>query len=208
MPALYHDCDGEGNTLVMADGALITPVTKIEETSLGGRLRAARADAGLSQEALATKAGLASQAAVSMIEKGTRGKELPAETLFSLAKALGVRPLWLLYGRGSMKDEALPLGPGGAFIARYSAVGLELLHLFERIQDEDMKERLYARFQAQINAALQGLPTELSEYEPWERDAAPTPAPPAQSQKQPGKRRDDSSEGSTPSPVASRRRGR
>jgi transcriptional regulator with XRE-family HTH domain len=102
---------------------------------------------------------------------------------------------------------AQPTSPS-FFRSRYSPVGLELLDLFERVQDEDLKERLYARFQSEINAALQRLPTQLSEYEPYERDGAPTPAPPATTQKQPGKRQADPSEGSTPSPAASRRRAR
>jgi len=205
---LYHDCDVHGNTPVLGEGETITAVTKSEESSLGGRLRAARLAAGLSQADLATRAGLKSQGAVSNIEAGERDNPA-AGTLLQLAKVLGVRPYWLLYGKGPMKEggAAMPT-PGSAFRARYSQVGLDLLDLFERIEDEDKKEALYADFQSKINAALQGLPSQLSEYASYERDATPKTGPPPASRKQPGKRQAAPSEDSTPSPAASRRRAR
>jgi transcriptional regulator with XRE-family HTH domain len=173
-------------------------------------LRAARLAAGLSQTALAIKAGLKSQGAVSNIEVDER-KQPAADTLLQLARALGVRPYWLLYGKGPMEEvppAPAPAAPGSAFRSKYSPVGLELLDLFERIQDEELKERLYAQFQSEINAVLQGLPSQLAEYKPYERDGAPTPEPPAPTRKQPGKRQAAPSEDSTPSPAASRRRAR
>lgn len=214
MFALYHECDVERNTLVMLDSGPITDVTKnYDDTSLGGRLRKARVAAGLKQGELAARAGLKSQGAVSMIEVGSRGLELPAATLFSLAKALGVLPHWLLTGKGPMR-QAAPMPAPSPFRVRYSETSLELAELFDQIPDEDTKEVLAVQIRAAIEAAIRGMPTSLSQYEPHEYEpaapaaAAPTPALPGASGKQPAKRQAAPSGGSTPSPAASRRRGR
>ena len=58
-------------------------------------LRTQRLRKKLSQDALATRAGL-SVSMISMLERGQRGATL--ETLEKMAKALGVRPLSLLEG--------------------------------------------------------------------------------------------------------------
>lgn len=64
----------------------------------GGRVRAAREKAGLSQEELAARIQLnghsLTQKAVSRIETGTR--VVPDYEVPLLASALGVDPLWLL----------------------------------------------------------------------------------------------------------------
>lgn len=189
----------------MGEGDPITGVTAKEDTSLGGRLRAVRLAAGLSQQALAEKAGLV-QGTVSMLESGTRAKETSADVLLRLAKALAVRPQWLLWGKGPMKEGA-DSPAASLFRARYSENGLELVEGFERIEDEAVKEQLFALFQSKINAALQGLPTTPDEYE-RPRAAVPKPAPPAPSRTPPEPRQSAPSEGSTGSPPSSRRRGR
>lgn len=132
------------------------------------------------------------------------------DALDALAQGLDVQPWQLLVpGCDLSSPPRLASAPAASlFRPRYSDAGLELLELFEQIKDEDIKERLALRFQRQITAALQGLPTQLSEFEPYERDAVPTPAPPAPSQKQPAKRQAAPSESSKPSPGAKPRRGR
>jgi transcriptional regulator with XRE-family HTH domain len=61
-----------------------------DDASLAGRLRALRKDAGLSQEALAERAGLSSHA-ISALERGTRTRPYP-HTLTALCEALGAEP--------------------------------------------------------------------------------------------------------------------
>lgn len=66
--------------------------------SIGSRIREARQAAKLTQKALAQKVGMA-QASLSELETGeSAGTTLVA----SLAAALGVNPLWLETGKGSM----------------------------------------------------------------------------------------------------------
>ncbi|MDE9545157.1 helix-turn-helix domain-containing protein [Xenorhabdus bovienii] len=65
--------------------------------TLADRLKEAMADKGLTQSALAEKAGMAQ----SMIWKLLSGKATKTGKLVDLAKALGVRPEWLSDGSGS-----------------------------------------------------------------------------------------------------------
>jgi transcriptional regulator with XRE-family HTH domain len=90
-------------TNVMQASGPITGVTK----TIASRLKQARADAGMSQGALATAAGL-STGAIGNIEAGAR--ENPAgETIVLLARALGVRAEWLQSG-ALPKRDLLPSG--------------------------------------------------------------------------------------------------
>lgn len=71
---------------------------KLQLSSLGDRLRFARKKAGLTQKALAQKAGM-SQSSVSELENG----EYPTSSYTAqLADATGVRALWLAEGKGPM----------------------------------------------------------------------------------------------------------
>lgn len=82
-------------------GARASRPPSVEETSavptlrLGANLRAARKQAGLSQEALAYEAEV-DRAAISVYERGGRGPNL--RTVLKLARALGLRPTALLDG--------------------------------------------------------------------------------------------------------------
>lgn len=69
------------------------------------RLRGARLEAGLSQAALATKAGV-SQGTIGNIESGARQR--PRE-LLAIAAACGVRAEWLETGVGPKHPTAVPL---------------------------------------------------------------------------------------------------
>jgi transcriptional regulator with XRE-family HTH domain len=92
MPPLNHDCDISTNTNVVDISGQITYVI----SNLADRLRAARAEANLRQEELATRAGV-SQGTIANLEAGTRKN--PRE-LLSIARALGVQPEWLKTGKG------------------------------------------------------------------------------------------------------------
>jgi transcriptional regulator with XRE-family HTH domain len=65
------------------------------EARLGANLRAARHDAGLSQETLGFEAEV-DRAAISVYERGGRGPNL--RTVLKLSRALGMRPSALLVG--------------------------------------------------------------------------------------------------------------
>ena len=94
--------------------------------SIAERLKQAREAAGMTQPALAEKAGV-SQGTIGNIESGLRKR--PRE-LLSIAAALGVNPSWLDTGKGRMRmsvvateegssdmvdaSEKLPLIPGAA----------------------------------------------------------------------------------------------
>jgi transcriptional regulator with XRE-family HTH domain len=65
------------------------------EVRLGANLRAARHDAGLSQETLGFEAEV-DRAAISVYERGGRGPNL--RTVLKLSRALGMRPSALLEG--------------------------------------------------------------------------------------------------------------
>ncbi len=70
---------------------------------LGMRLLQRRKALGLSQEALARRAGYSGQSTIREIESG--GVRKPGK-LLELASALGVRPDWLASGRGAMLADA------------------------------------------------------------------------------------------------------
>ena len=72
---------------------------------LGTRLREARAEAGLTLRGLAEAARVGSST-INDIEKG---HHVPAaDTVESLAEALGVSPCWLAYGIGRKKVRPAP----------------------------------------------------------------------------------------------------
>jgi len=89
MPALHHDRDICVNTNVIQFAYQITTVMTIAE-----RTKIARERIGLKQDELAKKAGV-SQGTIANIESGFRKR--PRE-IVSIAKALGVDPLWLESG--------------------------------------------------------------------------------------------------------------
>jgi DNA-binding XRE family transcriptional regulator len=64
-------------------------------TGLGARLRQARGFAGQTQETLADAVGV-TRPAVARYEAGTSGASL--ETVWAMARALGVRAGWLAFG--------------------------------------------------------------------------------------------------------------
>lgn len=75
---------------------------KNPDMSIGKRIKEARLEAGLSQKALASKAGV-SQPAISQLESG--GSQT-ATSIGSMAAALGVNALWLETGKGSKRPTA------------------------------------------------------------------------------------------------------
>jgi phage repressor protein C with HTH and peptisase S24 domain len=91
MDILNHERDMFATTNVIELSGSITTVITIAE-----RLKAAREDAGLTQEDVATAAGVA-QGTVANIESGIRKN--PRE-LLAIAKAVNVHPEWLKSGRG------------------------------------------------------------------------------------------------------------
>jgi transcriptional regulator with XRE-family HTH domain len=89
MPALHHDRDISVNTNVIQFAYQITTVMTIAE-----RTKIARERIGLKQDELAKKAGV-SQGTIANIEGGFRKRP---RDIVSIAKALGVDPLWLESG--------------------------------------------------------------------------------------------------------------
>ncbi|KVE27757.1 hypothetical protein WI93_12040 [Burkholderia vietnamiensis] len=81
--------------------------------TLADRLKWARAEAGLSQEALGDKAGV-SQSTIGNLEAGTRHS---ARRLPQIAAALGVSALWLAEGKGA------PVANSGATESYDAALG-------------------------------------------------------------------------------------
>ncbi len=76
---------------------------------LGKRLRQQRKELGLTQTELASRVGT-SQAVIQKIENG---KSLRPRILGDLAKALAVKPAWLMFGieeMGDLSEEAIELG--------------------------------------------------------------------------------------------------
>lgn len=73
-------------------------IHRMGETTMGGRLRAARKAASLSQGQLAKKSGL-NQGTISDIENDHQGSAYAPE----LAAALGIEALWLKTGQGPRK---------------------------------------------------------------------------------------------------------
>lgn len=74
-------------------------------TTLALRIKKARASAGLTQKALAEKAGV-EQPVISQLETG---KNLKSAFLATIASACGVNAIWLATGKGDMKP--LPVEP-------------------------------------------------------------------------------------------------
>lgn len=70
-------------------------------STLAERLNASRISAGLTQEALAKKAGV-TRVAISKAEQGLT-KSFNGDTLFKIAAALGCNPQWLQSGKGEEK---------------------------------------------------------------------------------------------------------
>ena len=71
-------------------------------TTLALRIKKARASAGLTQKALAEKAGV-EQPVISQLETG---KNLKSAFLATIASACGVSAIWLATGKGDMKPSA------------------------------------------------------------------------------------------------------
>lgn len=80
----------------------------MDTTTLGLRLRAARREAGLTQETLARRCGWESASRISMYERDERNPTLPIAR--QLAAALGLREQWLISGEPPMQPdhEAVP----------------------------------------------------------------------------------------------------
>jgi transcriptional regulator with XRE-family HTH domain len=78
------------------------------DSSLGARLRKRRKEMGWTQTELAEQVGT-SQAVIQKIENG---KSLRPRILEELARALDVKPAWLMFGveeAGELSDEAIEL---------------------------------------------------------------------------------------------------
>jgi transcriptional regulator with XRE-family HTH domain len=88
----------------------------VADKSVGVRLRHARKLRGLTQEALAKKAGV-SQSSVSELESGL-SKSPWGTNLVSLSQSLEVNPEWLASGKGPMDGAAPPLPPEAEKFAR------------------------------------------------------------------------------------------
>ncbi len=88
--------EGIGSPDARASGPAMEPGTHADPASrLGANLRAARKDAGMSQEALAYEAEV-DRAAISVYERGGRGPNL--RTVLKLARALQLSPAALFAG--------------------------------------------------------------------------------------------------------------
>jgi transcriptional regulator with XRE-family HTH domain len=97
-------------------------------TEYGNRLRAARKFAGLTQEQLRDKTGIA-QSTISSAERDGNGS---AETPV-YAKACGVSALWLATGEGNMLDGATFTEVGTAKPQRAVPLSPEIERKMERI---------------------------------------------------------------------------
>jgi transcriptional regulator with XRE-family HTH domain len=97
-------------------------------TEYGNRLRAARKFAGLTQEQLRDKTGIA-QSTISSAERDGNGS---AETPV-YAKACGVSALWLATGEGNMLDGATFTEVGTAKPQRAVPLSPELERKMERL---------------------------------------------------------------------------
>jgi transcriptional regulator with XRE-family HTH domain len=78
------------------------------DTGLGARMRSRRKDLGWTQTELADKVGT-SQAVIQKIENG---KSLRPRILEELARALDVKPAWLMFGveeAGELSEDAIEL---------------------------------------------------------------------------------------------------
>jgi transcriptional regulator with XRE-family HTH domain len=98
----------------------------MDTARLGLALRALRRRKGLSQEALAIKAGV-SQAAVSRVERGA-GRSMTLRTIDRIAEALGARTSLRVYWQGEDLDRLLDAAHAGlvdVVIAMLGAAGWE-----------------------------------------------------------------------------------
>lgn len=93
--------------------------------SFGERLKFARQAAGLSQRALAAKAGL-SQPTISDAESG---QHAGSSSTARLADALNVNPLWLEEGRGPMRSDEHPHSERAEALALLKALPIEKVGL-------------------------------------------------------------------------------
>lgn len=87
-------------------------------STLAQRLNEARIDAGLTQEALAKKAGV-TRVAISKAEQGLT-QNFNSNTLFKIANALGREPLWLQTGKDNKSTWEVNVKPGTQPEIRYS----------------------------------------------------------------------------------------
>lgn len=100
---MFHERDNKHNTIVGQACRTITCVNTIAE-----RLKEARDDLGLTQPALAEKAGV-SQGTIGNIEAGLRKRP---RDLLAIAAALGVNPGWMESGKGPKKAGVQNIEPG------------------------------------------------------------------------------------------------
>lgn len=87
-------------------------------STLAQRLNEARIAAGLTQEALAKKAGV-TRVAISKAEQGLT-QNFNSNTLFKIANALGREPLWLQTGKDAESTWEVNVKPGTQPEIRYS----------------------------------------------------------------------------------------
>lgn len=83
---------------IMLRGEMFSILRMHDLTTIGGRLRAAREEAGLNQSELARAVGV-TRGAVSQWESGTVDN-LRNQHLFAVCEAVGVNPKWLALGAG------------------------------------------------------------------------------------------------------------
>jgi transcriptional regulator with XRE-family HTH domain len=127
---LYHDRDYQVNTNVMQADGLITFVKNKEEQeprTLGDRVRWARGQRKLSQQALGTLAKV-SQGTIGNLESGARQQP---RALIAIAKALRTNPDWLLTGKGDWEVAR------GAVFEVLTDEERDLLDNFRRLLDKD-----------------------------------------------------------------------
>lgn len=98
--------------------------------SVGKRIAEARRAVGLSQEALASKAGL-TKSAVSQIESGATKSPTP-QNLFRIAEALGASAELLVFGKGAPPKLGVR-EPAPSYLPEDE---LELLETFRRLPEQ------------------------------------------------------------------------
>ena len=112
----------------MPFGCAITDVSTLAE-----RLIAAREEAGLTQAELGTRAGV-SQGTIGNVENGIRKQP---KALVAIASALGVRPQWLLNGKGpKMVAQEAADSPSAAALRiaqAYEAASPEMRRAFDAL---------------------------------------------------------------------------
>lgn len=111
--------------------------------TIGTRLRAARAEAKLTQRELGERCGVSKQA-ISNIERGDT-KELQGSTLDGACRALGLSSRWLLTGRGpkfASPSQSVTLDPA-TLVRTYSTI-MEVLREDGRYFDMDRHAEAFA----------------------------------------------------------------